>query len=35
VGKPCPGITPDGLVDTSQIDPKCRGSKKKQGCPAN
>jgi RHS repeat-associated protein len=33
VGKPCPGITPDGLVDTSQIDPKCRGQKK-QGCPA-
>jgi RHS repeat-associated protein len=23
-GKSCPGITPAGLVDTSQIDPKCR-----------
>jgi RHS repeat-associated protein len=24
VGKPCPGIRPDGLVDTDQIDPLCR-----------
>lgn len=24
VGKPCPAITPDGLVDPRQIDPICR-----------
>lgn len=24
VGNPCPGISPDGLVNTSQIDPQCR-----------
>ncbi|MBI4885296.1 MAG: RHS domain-containing protein [Actinobacteria bacterium] len=24
VGKPCPGIAPNGLVDTSQIEPPCR-----------
>jgi len=26
VEKPCPGIRPDGLVDTDAIDPKCRGT---------
>jgi RHS repeat-associated protein len=26
--KPCPGILPNGLVDTSQLDPKCSGQKK-------
>jgi RHS repeat-associated protein len=32
VGKPCPGIRADGLVDTSAIDPKCYG-KTSLNCP--
>lgn len=32
VGKACPGITPQGLVDTSQLDPKCSGGKD-ENCP--
>lgn len=30
VGKACPGIGPNGLVDTSQLDPECSGGKGKQ-----